>query len=87
MAKIIGVQKSVGDFNGHPYSNYRITCSEEYAETAKDCYGSTAKVYTGKTELLDKWMANNNLDPKSLIGLNVEMYFDPNGKISLIQLA
>ena len=87
MSKIIGVQKSVGEYEGYPYSNYRIFCVESFNPNAKDVLGNWCKTYTAKTEIVDRWMAEKKLSLQNLIGMNVEMFFDDHGKVSLIQQA
>ena len=87
MSQIIGIQKSEGEFEGHPYSNYRIFTKEDFNPNAEGCIGNYVKTFTAKRELLDKWLAENKLSLSSLIGVKCKMYFDEHGKVSYIQLA
>lgn len=85
MSKIVGFQKLAGEFKGHPYSNYRLTVLEPYTANEKDCVGYRAKTYSGKTELVDRWMAENKLNQQTVREVEVKFYFDEYGKINQIQ--
>ena len=87
MSKIVGIQKSEGEYEGHPYSNYRIFTLEDFSQNAEGCFGNYVKQYTAKKELLDRWMSEKKITPSQLIGMNCKMYFDDHGKVSLIQQA
>lgn len=81
MSKIVGIQKQEGVFEGHPYCNYSFTCLEAYSNNILNAYGNYAKVYKGKVDVLDKWLIENKIDLKSLIGQNVKFLFDDKSKI------
>ena len=85
MSKVVGFQKFAGEFKGRPYSNYHLTVLEPWTENDKDCVGYRAKVYSGKTELVDRWMAENKLNQQTISGVEIKFYFDEYGKINQIQ--
>lgn len=81
MAKIIGIQKQEGVYEGHPYCNYSFTCYEQYSDKIPNSYGGYAKVFKGKCEVLDQWFAQHNIDVKSLLGQTASFMFDDRGKV------
>lgn len=86
MSKIAGVQKCVGEYQGFPYSIYRITVLDKYSEKREDCCGEHAKMYKCKTALLDGWMAQNKVASlQNLLGMNLNFFFDEWGNVNQIQ--
>ena len=81
MAKIVGIQKQEGVYEGHPYCNYSFTCQENYSDKIPNAYGAYAKVYKGKCEVLDQVLRDLKIDVKSLLGQNVTFLFDERGKV------
>lgn len=86
MAKIIGIQKQEGVYEGHPYCNYSFTCYEAYSDKIPNSYGGYVRVHKGKCDVLDQWLKANNLDIQKLLGQNASFMFDDRGKVVSVTL-
>ena len=82
--KIVGYEKSSGNFNGINYNNVYLYVSQEI----KPEKGKGVKVYRNKVkaDLFNDWCLDSGLsDPQDCLGVDVRFMYDSYGNIVELQ--
>jgi len=80
MAKIVGIQKVTGEFEGRPFSGYRLHMTSERKNVIGVCADHVFCKDDSLSDLLDSYK------PEQLLGLDVVIYYDQYKKPAMVEV-